>query len=208
MRKKPGILHKNLKIEHSLWKANISKIAGVDEAGRGPLAGPVVAAAVVFPQYEYIPAVRDSKKLSPRRRQELFELIVCKATAFGIGIIDNGVVDKINIRQATLLAMKEAVSKLRCGADYLLIDGRDTLEIALPQKAIVRGDDKSFTISAASIIAKVTRDRIMVDYHKTYPHYGFDHHKGYATLFHREMIKKFGPCPIHRRTFLSRIWME
>lgn len=198
----------NLRIERPIWERHITYVAGVDESGRGPLAGPVVAAAVIFRPYEHLPGVKDSKELLPRERQESFELIREKAVSIGVGIIGNQVVDEINIRQATLQAMKRAILSLSVQPEYVLIDGRDELESFDNQESIIDGDRLSFTISAASIIAKVTRDRIMGRYHQKYPQFGFLHNKGYATRFHREMIKKFGSCQIHRKTFLSKVLAE
>ena len=198
----------NLRFEHKIWKGNIDRIAGVDESGRGPLAGPIVAAAVIFRPYEHIEGVRDSKELSPALRQELFELIRENAVAIGVGIIGNRIIDDINIRQATLEAMRRAIQGLSVRPQYVLIDGRDILDDFPEQQAIIDGDQLSFTISAASIVAKVTRDRIMEKYHKKYPQFGFSHNMGYATKFHREMIKRFGFCQIHRRSFLSKVLAE
>jgi len=198
----------NLKIEHLIWEKNIEHIVGIDEAGRGPLAGPVVAAAVIFKPYEHIAGIKDSKELTPIQRQNFFEIIAEKAIAIGVGIIGNGIIDDINIRQATLLAMKRAIQTLSVAPEYVLIDGRDKLDSFENQDALIDGDQLSFTISAASIVAKVTRDRIMGRYHYKYPQFGFSHNKGYATRFHREMIKKFGTCQIHRQSFLSKVLEE
>lgn len=198
----------NLKIEHSIWQQGIKYIAGIDEAGRGPLAGPVVAAAVIFEANDYIPDIKDSKELSPIQREESFILIKERSIAIGIGIINNRKIDKINIRQATFAAMLKAINSLTIKPEYVLIDGRDELNYPGEQEAIIGGDNLCFTISAASIIAKVTRDRIMEKYHKRYPYFGFSHNKGYATKFHRNMIQKYGPCRIHRKTFLSKVLSE
>lgn len=198
----------NLKIEHATWERNIEHIAGIDESGRGPLAGPIVAAAVIFKPYEYIAGVKDSKELTQVQRESFFEIITDKAIAFAVGIIGNRIIDDINIRQATLQAMKRAVQSLSVKPEYLLIDGRDELDGVISQQAIIDGDELSFTVSAASIVAKVTRDRIMGRYHHRYPQFGFSHNMGYATKFHREMIKKFGTCRIHRQSFLSRVLAE
>lgn len=195
----------NLKIEHTIWRRDIGLLAGVDESGRGPLAGPVVAAAVIFEPYEQIEGVTDSKVLTPLQRENFFEVIHEKAIAIGIGIIGNQIIDQINIRQATLLAMKKAIASLSVKPEYILIDGRDELDNLSEQRAVIDGDNLCFTISAASIIAKVTRDRLMKRYHNRYPQFGFSHNKGYATKFHREMIKRYGPCNAHRETFLSKI---
>ena len=194
-----------LQIEHVLWQSGKVHIAGVDEAGRGPLAGPVVAAAVIFPPYHYIPEVRDSKTLSAKQRKELFDLITQSALAYGVGMVSNEVIDRINIREATFQAMRQALGRLSLQPDYILFDGYELPEKFYLQEAIINGDDLSFTIAAASIIAKVTRDRFMVDLHHKYPHYHFDRHKGYGTKLHREMILKYGPSPVHRLSFLKKI---
>ncbi len=174
-------------------------IAGVDEAGCGPLAGPVVAAAVIFSDKIDIVGLDDSKKLSPKKREELFSQI--QAVAYGVAIVSREVIDEINILQASRLAMKQAVEQLQPVPDLLLIDGNQKIDSTLDQWAIVKGDSKSLSIAAASVLAKVTRDRIMEDYHKLYPQYEFHRHKGYGTKLHRTLIKKHGPCPIHRSTF-------
>ena len=176
-------------------------IAGVDEAGRGPLAGPVVAAAVIFPAKIDIAGLDDSKKLSPKKREELFPQIQAEAVAYGVAIVDREVIDKINILQASLLAMKQAVEQLQTVPDLLLIDGNQKIDSTLDQWAVVKGDSKSLSIAAASVLAKVTRDRVMKDYHKLYPQYEFHRHKGYGTKLHRALIEEHGPCPIHRITF-------
>ena len=195
----------NLQFEHLLWQENIQKIAGIDEAGRGPLAGPVAAAAVIFEPYVIIEGVRDSKKLSAKKREVLFDEIVKTALAYGIGLVDEKEIDRINIRQATFKAMRMAIGSLGVNPEYLLIDGEELPDKLYPQEALIKGDDRSFTIAAASILAKVTRDRMMRDYHEQYPQYLFAQHKGYGTAAHRELILKHGPCPIHRRSFLGKI---
>jgi ribonuclease HII len=174
-------------------------IAGVDEAGRGPLAGPVVAAAVVLPLDVILEGLDDSKKISPAKRDELFPKI--QSRVHGIAVVNSQVVDEINILQAARLAMKQAVEKLSSYPDLLLIDGNQKIDSSIEQWAIVKGDAKSYSIAAASILAKVTRDHIMEDYHHLYPQYEFARHKGYGTQLHRDLIAKHGPCPIHRRTF-------
>lgn len=176
-------------------------IAGVDEAGRGALAGPVVAAAVVFPSGAEIPGIDDSKKLTPRKREELFDVIHDRALAVGVGQSDHLVIDGINILQATLAAMKEAVRQLSPPPDYLLIDGISKIPVSIHQMTIKKGDSASISIAAASIIAKVTRDRLMIDFDRTYPGYGFAVHKGYGCAAHLAAIAELGPCPIHRKTF-------
>lgn len=176
-------------------------VAGVDEAGRGPLAGPVVAAAVVLPSELSMPGLRDSKKLSPALRERWFVEIQKNCLGMGIGIVDENTIDAINILQAALLAMKCAVDQLSVSADFLLIDGNRGIESAIGQKTIIGGDDASLSIAAASVVAKVTRDRLMVVYHAQYPQYEFSRHKGYGTQLHRDRIKQYGPCAIHRKTF-------
>jgi len=194
-----------LEIEHLIWQRGFKRITGVDEAGRGPLAGPVVAAAIIFPPYFYIPEVRDSKRLSAKKREELFPLLIEAAISYGVGVVSHQEIDRINIRQATFKAMRKALGSLKVKPDYIIFDGYELPEKFFPQEAIIGGDQHSFTIAAASIIAKVTRDRMMIEFHQKFPQYGFDKHKGYGTAFHREMIRKYGPCPIHRHTFLSKI---
>ncbi len=198
----------NLQFEHLLWQEKIRLVAGIDEAGRGPLAGPVVAAAVIFEPYRWIPGVKDSKQLSENQREALYEEITGAALAFGIGQAEPAEIDRINIRQATFLAMRRAIGSMRKHPEYLLIDGEELPEKLIPQEALVKGDHLSFTIGAASILAKVFRDRLMREYHVHYPMYGFDRHKGYGTAAHREMILRHGPCPIHRRSFLRKVLGE
>jgi len=176
-------------------------IAGIDEAGRGPLAGPVVAAAVIFPSKVNLPDLNDSKKLSPKKREELFPKIQEISVAYAVAVVDQKVIDKINILQAARLAMKKAVEMLKITPGLLLIDGHQKIDSTLKQWAIVKGDSKSLSIAAASVLAKVTRDRIMDGYHKLYPQYEFNRHKGYGTKLHRNLIQEHGPCPIHRNTF-------
>ena len=176
-------------------------IAGIDEAGRGPLAGPVVAAAVIFPSQVNIPGLNDSKKLSTKKREELFPKIQEISVFYGVAVVDQKVIDKINILQAARLAMKQAVETLKITPGLLLIDGNQKIDSTLNQWAIVKGDLRSLSIAAASVLAKVTRDRIMDDYHKLYPQYEFNRHKGYGTKLHKHLIQEHGPCPIHRNTF-------
>ena len=176
-------------------------IAGIDEAGRGPLAGPVVSAAVVLPPTFSLSGVTDSKKLKPKKRAGLYDKIYTQALSIGIGIVDAVEIDRINILQASLLSMAIAVDNLSPQPDCLLIDGTFNISSHLPQKAIPKGDSLSISIAAASIIAKVTRDRLMENYHHYYPQFGFSQHKGYPTKAHREAIRKFGCSPIHRRSF-------
>ena len=185
-------------------KANhegFKNIAGIDEAGRGPLAGPVVAAAVIFPSQVNIPGLNDSKKLSTKKREELFPKIQEISVFYGVAVVDQKVIDKINILQAARLAMKQAVETLKITPGLLLIDGNQKIDSTLNQWTIVKGDSRSLSIAAASVLAKVTRDRIMDDYHKLYPKYEFNRHKGYGTKLHRNLIQEHGPCPIHRNTF-------
>jgi len=177
------------------------QIAGIDEAGRGPLAGPVVAAAVILDPDHPIEGVNDSKKLSEKRREQLFELIMTHAVAVGIGLADAKTIDRINILQATRQAMLEAAQTPPCSPDYLLIDGITTIASPLPQQTLKQGDSRSASIAAASIIAKVTRDRLMLDYDCLYPAYGFARHKGYGSAAHLAALQQHGPCPIHRMTF-------
>ena len=176
-------------------------IAGVDEAGRGPLAGPVVSAAVILPAKFRDSDINDSKKLSSKKRQQLYEVIYAHAVSIGIGIVDPLEIDRINILQASLLAMAMAVKNLDPQPDYLLIDGIFPIPTDLPQQSIAKGDALSISIAAASIIAKVTRDHLMQKYHHYYPQFDFPKHKGYPTQSHREAIRKFGCCPIHRKSF-------
>ncbi len=180
-------------------------VAGVDEAGRGPIAGPVVAAAVILDPRNRIEGVKDSKKLSSRQREELSSVILRDAVAVGIGVVREDVIDRINIRNATLMAMEIAVSRLKVLPAMVLVDGRDTIPtVVYPQRAIVGGDAKVYVISAASIVAKVIRDRIMCGWHKVYPQYGFCQHKGYPTRMHIEAVKMYGYSPIHRFSFRIR----
>lgn len=176
-------------------------IAGIDEAGRGALAGPVVAAAVILPMGVRIDGVDDSKKLSPEKRERLFDVIMSQALRVGVGMAGHRVIDRINILQATRLAMQEAVGKLSPQPDYLLIDGITTIASPLPQKTITKGDSLSLSIAAASIIAKVSRDRLMRELDQKYPGYGFAGHKGYGSSDHLEAIRRLGPSPVHRLTF-------
>ena len=176
-------------------------VAGVDEAGRGPLAGPVVAGAVVLPEGFEAGEINDSKKLTPKKRDTLFGVIKEDALSVGIGIVDAEEIDAINILQASLKAMKLAVGQLVPQPDYLLVDGNFKVPMMVAQEPIKKGDSRSVSIAAASIIAKVSRDRMMAEYDGLYPGYGFVRHQGYPTKAHREAISKLGPCPIHRRTF-------
>lgn len=197
-------LRRLLSRERQLWRVGRRYVAGVDEAGRGPLAGPVVAAAVMFPTDVWIPGVDDSKRLSPSKREELFSEIRDHAISLGVGIVDRSVIDAINIREASLIAMKSALSQLKPQPEYVLVDGNYFRSSSVPFETIVHGDAKVFSIAAASIAAKVIRDRLMQDLHLRYPEYGFDRHKGYATKQHIEAIQVFGRCDIHRQSFHLR----
>ena len=191
--------------EREAYNKGYKLIAGIDEAGRGPLAGPVVAASVVFGEDVYIEGIDDSKKLSEGKREELFEIIKATAIEYSIGIVDHEEIDNINILQATFLAMKNSVIELPKRPDYLLIDAVTIPNINIYQKPIIKGDSKSISIAAASILAKVTRDKIMREYDDIYPEYGFSKHKGYGTSEHYEAIRKNGISSIHRKTFLKSI---
>lgn len=193
-------MHK-LQFEASLWEAGLTHVAGVDEAGRGPLAGPVVAAAVIFPTDFFLAGVDDSKKLSHDTREQLYPQLIESCTTYGVGVVAVEEIDRINIYQAAMLAMRQALAQLSPAAEHVLVDGRNIPQLALPQTSIIKGDGLSFTIGAASIIAKVTRDRLMLDYHREFPQYGFDRHKGYATRAHLAALRAHGPCAIHRRSF-------
>lgn len=176
-------------------------VAGVDEAGRGPLAGPVVAGAVIPRPGDEIPGVRDSKLLTPLQRERLYQIITSRALSWGVGIVGPREIEQHNILQATLRAMKAAVLCLDPAPDFILIDGLNRIPLDLPQRAVKRGDALHPSIAAASIVAKVTRDRLMLEYHRSYPLYNFARHKGYPTREHREAIRRYGCCEIHRRTF-------
>lgn len=196
----------DLQEESRLFASGLRSVGGIDEAGRGPLAGPVVAACVIIgPEMADVASrfkeINDSKKLTPKRREALFSLITSEL-AYGVGIVDHETIDRINILEATFLAMKKAISALKYKADIYLIDGLFEIpRSSIKQKAIVGGDSLVFSIAAASIVAKVTRDRLMMEMHDRYPAYGFDAHKGYGTKKHLEQLKRHGPCPIHRRSF-------
>jgi ribonuclease HII len=187
--------------EKKATRDGYNKIAGIDEAGRGPLAGPVVSAAVILPQTLPIAGVIDSKKLSAKKRSQLYEEIYSHALSVGIGIVDPAEIDRINILRASLLAMSMAVENLKPQPECLLIDGPFQISTRLPQKPICKGDALSVSIAAASIVAKVTRDRLMEKYDEYYPQFGFSRHKGYPTRAHKAAIAQFGYCQIHRRTF-------
>ena len=196
-------LEEILTYERGLWVAGYDLVAGIDEVGRGPLAGPVVAAAVILPKECKIEGVNDSKKLSAKKREELYDIILEKAVSYGIGIVSNERIDEINILQATYEAMREALSQLKPKADYILADAVTIPMVSTPQRGIVKGDAKSMSIGAASIVAKVYRDRMMEAYDEVYPGYGFASNKGYGAAEHLEGIRKQGITPIHRKTFVK-----
>jgi ribonuclease HII len=187
--------------ESTAFEQGYSIIAGVDEAGRGPLAGPVVAAAVVLPAGIILPGIKDSKKMTEKARTKAFSEILNVAEAVGIGVVSHSYIDEFNILNASLEAMKKAVENLDTYPEYLLVDGIFKIPAPLPQRCIKKGDQLSHSISASSIIAKVYRDRIMCSYHSNFPEYGFADNKGYGTAKHLEALRKFGPCPVHRQTF-------
>ena len=198
----PGVVCDQLFFERSAREAGAFRIAGLDEAGRGPLAGPVVAAAVVFPEGLLIPGVTDSKQLSEGQRERLYAQITVAAVAYGIGIVDERTIDEVNIREASILAMERALAAITPAPDHLLIDGNFTLpRISLPQRPIIKGDCLSHSIAAASILAKVTRDRLMRELHELFPQYNFKKHKGYGTKEHIGLIRLHGPCDAHRKSF-------
>jgi ribonuclease HII len=190
-----------LAFERSARRQGHAHIAGVDEAGRGPLAGPVVSAAVILPEAFRSPDITDSKALTEKKREALFHTIYQAATAVGIGIVDPGEIDRVNILQASLMSMVIAVDNLKPRPGFLLIDGNRAIPCDIGQSAIPKGDARSLSIAAASIVAKVTRDGLMARYHEEFPEFGFDRHKGYPTAAHKTAIRTHGPCPIHRLTF-------
>ncbi len=187
--------------ERDAYRKGFHLVCGIDEAGRGPLAGPVVAAAVILSKNVRLPGITDSKKLTAEQREVFFEKIHERALAIGIGVVDNAEIDRINILQATFRAMSGAVAQLSVAPDFLLIDGPYKLPVSIGQKGIPHGDSLSISISAASIIAKVHRDRLMCRFHEEFPRYGFDSHKGYGTARHYEALRRYGPCALHRVTF-------
>ena len=213
--------HPNLNEERKLWRKGYKRVVCLDEAGRGPLAAPVIAAAVTVSPAKLktqnlkfktiLTEIKDSKKLTPKRREEFFKILTNPPAGglqikWGIGQVSEKVIDKINILEATKLAMKKAIKNLKAKnqnpkVDFLIIDGNFKINLKIPQKSIIKADEKVFSCICASIIAKVSRDRIMRRLHKKYPQYGFDKHKGYPTKYHRRMLKKYGPCQIHRKSF-------
>ncbi|MBR7082071.1 MAG: ribonuclease HII [Oscillospiraceae bacterium] len=191
--------------ENEEYSRGALTVCGVDEAGRGPLAGPVCAAAVILPRWIEIDGLDDSKKLSEKRREALFDIITEKAVSFGIAFASEREIDEINILNATYLAMNRAISMLSAPPDIALIDGNRSEGIAFPNRTIIGGDGKSASIAAASILAKVSRDRFMLELDEKYPEYMFSKHKGYGTRLHYEKLREFGPSPVHRRTFLKKM---
>ena len=192
--------------EREAFTDGVKLVCGVDEAGRGPLAGPVCAAAVVLPPELEIPGLNDSKKLTDKKRRELYDVITAEAVICGIAFADEKEIDEINILQATFLAMVHSTEKLTPQPELALIDGNRARDFGLPVRTIVKGDSLSASIAAASILDKVTRDRLMEQYDETYPQYGFAVHKGYGTKRHYEALREFGPSPIHRMTFLKKFY--
>ncbi|MBQ8379408.1 MAG: ribonuclease HII [Clostridia bacterium] len=193
-----------LEIEESLYEKGYKLVCGVDEAGRGPLCGPVVAAAVILKPGQMIDGVNDSKKISEKKREKLYEDIMANALAVGVGMSDVDVIEDVNILNATKLAMKQAISNLKIQPEYVLIDGNQMIDITMDAETVVSGDAKSESIAAASIIAKVTRDRMLLEWDKEYPEYGFAKHKGYGTKAHIEAIGKYGLTPLHRKSFCTK----
>jgi ribonuclease HII len=196
----------NLNEEKKLWKKGYKRVACLDEAGRGSLAGPVVVAVVMIKKFSIFNfqflKIRDSKKLTPKKREELYKFLKkCSDIEFAVVKVSEKIIDKINILEATKLAMKRAVEKLKVKPECLILDGRTKINVKIPQKTIIGADEKVFSCACASIIAKVTRDRLMKRIHKKYPNYGFDNHKGYGTKMHKKMLRKYGPCKIHRKSF-------
>ena len=196
--------------EINLWEIEselpFELICGADEAGRGPLAGPVCAAAVILPKGLVIPGLNDSKKLSDKRRRELFPIIQQEAVSFGIAFASQEEIDEINILQATFLAMRRAMEQLNPQPEFALIDGNRETDFGVPCKTVIKGDSLSANIAAASVLAKVTRDNWMMEAAEKYPGYGFEIHKGYGTKAHYGALEKLGPCPIHRRSFLKKLY--
>ena len=195
-------------IEHQCFESGCQIVCGVDEAGRGPLAGPVCAAAVILPPDLEIPGLNDSKKLADKKRRELFDVITTEAVAYGIALVGEKEIDEINILQATFRAMEQAVTRMGVHPDLALVDGNRAPRLPIPVKTVIKGDSLSANIAAASILAKVTRDRLMEQLDETYPEYGFATHKGYGTKRHYEALREYGPCEIHRKTFLKKFYGE
>lgn len=195
-----------LEFEKEALAKGYKSVCGVDEAGRGPLAGPVCAAAVILPEGMIIDGVNDSKKLSEKKRESLFDVIREQALSYSIAYATVDEIEEINILNATMLAMRRAIDGLEIKADYAMIDGNKIPPIDIDAECIVKGDAKSMSIACASILAKVSRDRLLYKYAEEYPMYGFDKHKGYGTKVHREAILKYGPCPYHRKSFLKKLY--
>lgn len=195
-----------LEFEKEALAKGYKSVCGVDEAGRGPLAGPVCAAAVILPEGVIIEGVNDSKKLSEKKRESLFDVIREQALSYSIAYATVDEIEEINILNATMLAMRRAIDGLEIKADYAMIDGNKIPPLDIDAECIVKGDAKSMSIACASILAKVSRDRLLYKYAKEYPMYGFDKHKGYGTKVHREAILKYGPCPYHRKSFLKKLY--
>lgn len=195
-------------IENSVFSNGFDVICGVDEAGRGPLAGPVCAAAVILPKGLEIPGLTDSKKLTDKKRRELFPVIKEQAVAYGIGLATHEEIDEVNILQATYLAMERALAQLTVKPDIALIDGNRAKDFGIPVRTVVKGDSLSANIAAASVLAKVTRDDLMLELAEQYPEYGFEVHKGYGTKAHYEALRRYGASAIHRRTFLKKFYGE
>ena len=194
------------KIENEIYKTGVQTICGIDEAGRGPLAGPVVVAAVIMPKDSFIEGVNDSKKVSEKKREALYEQITDEAIAWGVGIINQKEIDEINILNATKKGLTTAIKELKVKPDRIIVDALDKIDtLGIPYTPIIKGDAKCYSIAAASIIAKVTRDRIMRQWDEIYPMYGFEKHKGYGTAMHMQAIREYGLCPIHRRSFTKNI---
>ena len=194
-----------LEYENEVYAKGYSAVCGVDEAGRGPLAGPVCAAAVILLRNTVIDGVNDSKKLSEKKREALFDVIKSKAISYCVSYASVEEIESMNILNATMLAMQRAVAGLDVKADYAMIDGNKVPDLNIDCESIVKGDAKSMSIACASILAKVSRDRLLYEYAEKYPEYHFEKHKGYGTALHREMLQKYGPCPIHRISFLGKI---
>ena len=193
------------KIENEIYeKEHVEYICGIDEAGRGPLAGPVVVASVIMKPDSFIEGVNDSKKVSEKKREKLYEQIIDEAVSYSVGIIDQNEIDDINILNATKKGLTQALTELEQRPDIILVDALTKIDtLGIPYESIIKGDAKSYSIAAASIVAKVTRDRIMRQWDEIYPQYGFEKHKGYGTAMHINAIKEYGPCPLHRKSFIK-----
>lgn len=200
-----GMIKIDYTYENNMKAAGYSTVCGIDEAGRGPLAGPVCAAAVILPANACLPGLNDSKKLSPKKRDELYEMIISKALAYGVGWADEREIDDVNILNATFLAMKRAVMKLTVKPDAAIVDGNRDPKLGIPSLCVVGGDGKSPSVAAASVLAKVSRDRYMIELDKVYPDYFFAKHKGYPTVLHYKMILQNGILPVHRKSFLKNL---